>query len=75
VALFRALKAVALKVNSLPFKVNLCINIKATKVFDFGAPLFATDEQTLVVTVTNNPDNGGKFHITTADACQVYQHP
>jgi hypothetical protein len=25
------------------------INIKATKVFDFGAPLFATDEQTLVV--------------------------
>jgi hypothetical protein len=25
-------------------------------VFDFGAPLFATDEQTLVVTVTNNPD-------------------
>jgi hypothetical protein len=41
------------------------INIKATKVFDFGAPLFATDEQTLVVTVTNNPDNGGKFHIST----------
>jgi hypothetical protein len=26
------------------------------------------DEQTLVVTVTNNPDNDGKFHITTADA-------
>ncbi|SHN93831.1 hypothetical protein BCLUESOX_1072, partial [bacterium endosymbiont of Bathymodiolus sp. 5 South] len=44
------------------------INIKATKVFDLHFPLFATDEQTLVVTVTNNPDNDGKFHITTADA-------
>jgi hypothetical protein len=61
VALFRALKAVALKVNSSPFKVNLLASSPSI-IF------FATDEQTLVVTVTNNPDNDGKFHITTADA-------
>ena len=44
------------------------ITIRATQVSAYLSPPFPTDEQTLVVTVTNNPDNDGKFHITTADA-------
>jgi hypothetical protein len=67
VASFPSLRAVALKVNLLPFKVNL--SASPPVISNVALPALTASVITLlVVTVTNNPDNDGKFHITTADA-------